>query len=80
MLAKFISMLETRFQNIETTLKNQQSSIQELENQFGQLAKLVFERSQVSLPSDTETNPRIFFLLVILFYLIITITYFFMKN
>ncbi|XP_040951532.1 uncharacterized protein [Gossypium hirsutum] len=58
MLEKFISVLETRFQNIETTLKNQQASIQWLENQIGQLAKLVLERLQGSLPSNTETNPR----------------------
>ncbi|KAK5795404.1 hypothetical protein PVK06_036668 [Gossypium arboreum] len=58
MLMKFISVLETRFQNTETVLKNQQASIQGLETQIGQLAKLIFERPQDSLPSNTESNPR----------------------
>ncbi|KAA3473227.1 Aspartic peptidase [Gossypium australe] len=42
MLAKFIS----------------QVSIQGIESQIGQLTKLVSERPQGSLPSNTETNPR----------------------
>ncbi|PPS20377.1 hypothetical protein GOBAR_AA00198 [Gossypium barbadense] len=51
-------MSETHFQNTETALKNQQASIQGLETQIGQLAKLIFERPQCSLPSNTESNPR----------------------
>ncbi|KAG8472463.1 hypothetical protein CXB51_035368 [Gossypium anomalum] len=39
-LTKFISVSKTRFQNTETALKNQQVSIQGLETQIGQLAKL----------------------------------------
>ncbi|PPS10980.1 hypothetical protein GOBAR_AA09664 [Gossypium barbadense] len=58
MLTKFISVSETRFQNTETALKNQQASIQGLETQIGQLAKLISERPQGSLPSNTESNPR----------------------
>ncbi|PPR98292.1 hypothetical protein GOBAR_AA22376 [Gossypium barbadense] len=58
MLTKFISVLETRFQNTETTLKNQQASIQGLEIQIGQLTKLISEQPQGSLPSNTESNPR----------------------
>ncbi|PPS11139.1 hypothetical protein GOBAR_AA09494 [Gossypium barbadense] len=58
MLTKFISVSETRFQNTETVHKNQQVSIQGLETQIGQLAKLILERPQGSLPSNTETNPR----------------------
>ncbi|PPS03406.1 hypothetical protein GOBAR_AA17256 [Gossypium barbadense] len=38
--------------------KNQQASIQGLETQIGQLSKLISERSQGSLPSNTEPNPR----------------------
>ncbi|KAG8496897.1 hypothetical protein CXB51_008079 [Gossypium anomalum] len=49
---------ETRFQNTETALKNQQASIQGLETQIGQLSKLISERPQGSLPSNTEPNPR----------------------
>ncbi|PPS04346.1 hypothetical protein GOBAR_AA16315 [Gossypium barbadense] len=58
MLEKFILVSETHFQNTETTLKNQQASIQGLKTQIGQLAKLVFERPQGSLPSNTEPNPK----------------------
>ncbi|PPS04258.1 hypothetical protein GOBAR_AA16406 [Gossypium barbadense] len=58
MLTKFISVSETHFQNTETTLKNQQASIQGLETQIGQLSKLISERPQGSLPSNTEPNPR----------------------
>ncbi|PPS09303.1 hypothetical protein GOBAR_AA11339 [Gossypium barbadense] len=58
MLSKFISVLETHFQNTEIALKNQQASIQGLETQIGQLSKLIFERPQGSLPSNTEPNPR----------------------
>ncbi|PPS08789.1 hypothetical protein GOBAR_AA11846 [Gossypium barbadense] len=58
MLTKFISVSETRFQNTEATLKNQQASIQGLETQIGQLAKLISKRPQGSLPINTESNPR----------------------
>ncbi|PPR89767.1 hypothetical protein GOBAR_AA30920 [Gossypium barbadense] len=58
MFSKFISMSETHFQNTETALKNQQASIQRLETQIGQLSKLISERPQGSLPSNTEPNPR----------------------
>ncbi|PPS06108.1 hypothetical protein GOBAR_AA14531 [Gossypium barbadense] len=57
MLSKFIPVSETRFQNTETALKNQQVSIQGLETQIGQLSKLISERPQGSLPSNTEPNP-----------------------
>ncbi|PPR81294.1 hypothetical protein GOBAR_AA39420 [Gossypium barbadense] len=39
-------------------LKNQQASIQGLETQISQLSKLISERPQGSLPSNTEPNPR----------------------
>ncbi|KAG8490619.1 hypothetical protein CXB51_013857 [Gossypium anomalum] len=58
MLTKFISVSETCFQNTETALKNQQVSIQRLKTQIGQLSKLISKRSQGSLPSNTEPNPR----------------------
>ncbi|PPR95523.1 hypothetical protein GOBAR_AA25145 [Gossypium barbadense] len=51
-------MSETRFQNTEIAFKNQQASIQGLETQIGQLSKLISERPQGSLPSNTEPNPR----------------------
>ncbi|PPS16141.1 hypothetical protein GOBAR_AA04427 [Gossypium barbadense] len=51
-------MSETHFQNTEIALKNQQASIQGLETQIGQLSKLISERPQGSLSSNTEPNPR----------------------
>ncbi|PPS02942.1 hypothetical protein GOBAR_AA17721 [Gossypium barbadense] len=58
MLTKFISVSETCFQDTKTALKNQQASIQGFKTQIGQLAKLISERPQGSLPSNTESNPR----------------------
>ncbi|PPS15394.1 hypothetical protein GOBAR_AA05182 [Gossypium barbadense] len=58
MLTKFILVSETHFQNTKIALKNQQASIQGLETQIGQLAKLISEQPQDSLPSNTESNPR----------------------
>ncbi|PPS08962.1 hypothetical protein GOBAR_AA11686 [Gossypium barbadense] len=58
MLSKFISVSKTHFQNTETALKNQQALIQGLETQIGQLSKLMSERPQGSLPSNTEPSPR----------------------
>ncbi|PPR87375.1 hypothetical protein GOBAR_AA33313 [Gossypium barbadense] len=57
MLSKFISVSETHFQNTETAVKNQQPSIQGLETQIGQLAKMISDRPQGSLPSNTKSNP-----------------------
>ena len=42
----------------EARLKNQEASLKILENQVGQLASFLFERSQGFLPSNTEKNPR----------------------
>lgn len=56
MLAKFISMSETRFQNTDTTLRNQQAFIQGLENHISQFSKLISERQKGSVPSNIETT------------------------
>ncbi|PPR92238.1 hypothetical protein GOBAR_AA28434 [Gossypium barbadense] len=58
MFKKFISVSETRFQNTKIALKNQQTSIQGFKTQVGQLSKLISERPQGSLPSNTEPNQR----------------------
>ncbi|KAJ4717074.1 Retrotransposon gag protein [Melia azedarach] len=42
----------------KTTFQNQAASIRNLEVQVGQLASMMTERQQGSLPSNTETNPR----------------------
>ena len=39
-------------------MKSQQSAIQNLENQMGQMAQQMSNRPSGSLPSNTEQNPR----------------------
>ncbi|XP_075500061.1 uncharacterized protein LOC142538632 [Primulina tabacum] len=51
MMSKFISATETR-------LQNQEASIKGLENQIGQLAKMIASREPGTLPSNPETNPK----------------------
>ncbi|XP_075475706.1 uncharacterized protein LOC142509906 [Primulina tabacum] len=51
MMSKFISATETR-------LQNQDASIKGLENQIGQLAKMIASREPGTLPSNTETKPK----------------------
>ena len=50
-MTKFISTSETRFQNEDVSIRN-------LETQMGQLSKLVSERNQGTMPSNTEPNLR----------------------
>ncbi|XP_027362486.1 uncharacterized protein LOC113870087 [Abrus precatorius] len=57
-MTKFIQTSESRFQSTETTLRNQQASIHNLEIQLGQISRLLSERPQGSLPDNTETNRR----------------------
>ncbi|PPS03620.1 hypothetical protein GOBAR_AA17042 [Gossypium barbadense] len=56
MLSKFISVSETRFQNTEIALKNQQALISGLETQIGQLPKLISERPQARIQQDNTMN------------------------
>ncbi|XP_027337191.1 uncharacterized protein LOC113850866 [Abrus precatorius] len=58
LMTKFIQTSKSRFQSTETALRNQQASIHNLEIQLGQISRLLLERPQGSLPSNTETNPR----------------------
>ncbi|XP_075521327.1 uncharacterized protein LOC142554548 [Primulina tabacum] len=51
MMSKFISATETRLQNRDASIKG-------LENQIGQLAKMIASREPDTLPSNTETNPK----------------------
>ncbi|XP_048227297.1 uncharacterized protein LOC125369328 [Ricinus communis] len=53
-----MSTSETRFQQTNAALRNQQASIQNLENQIGQISKMMTERQLGTLPSNTESNPR----------------------
>ncbi|XP_073049585.1 uncharacterized protein [Primulina eburnea] len=51
MMSKFISATETRLQNHDASIKG-------LENQIGQLAKMITSREPGTLPINTETNPK----------------------
>ena len=57
-MSKFIQTSKARFQATETSLRNQEASIHNLENQIGQLANLISGRQQVSLPGNIKLNPR----------------------
>ncbi|KAD2393546.1 hypothetical protein E3N88_40523 [Mikania micrantha] len=50
--------MEDRFHKDETELRNQKASMQIIENQVGQIAKLLSERQQGGLPSNTDPNPN----------------------
>ncbi|KAI3773992.1 hypothetical protein L1987_48533 [Smallanthus sonchifolius] len=52
------SYMEERFHTHETELRNQKASIQTIENQVGQIAKLLSERPPSGLPSNIEPNPK----------------------
>ncbi|XP_048231225.1 uncharacterized protein LOC125370269 [Ricinus communis] len=54
----FVSPSENRFQQTNIALRNQQASIQNLENQIGQISKMLAERQSGMLPSTIESNPR----------------------
>ncbi|XP_021974301.1 uncharacterized protein LOC110869291 [Helianthus annuus] len=49
---------EERFMAQEGEMRSQKALIQTIENQVGQLAKMLSERPQGSLPDNTEPNPR----------------------
>ena len=51
-------LLKNYINSNEIRLKNQEASLKNLENQVGQLASLLSERSQGALPSNIEKNPR----------------------
>ena len=51
-------LLKSYINSNEIRLKNQEASLKNLENQVGQLANLLSERSHGALPSNTEKNPR----------------------
>ncbi|KAK4271099.1 hypothetical protein QN277_019840 [Acacia crassicarpa] len=55
---EYIKSSEAFRDETRSSLKNQEASIWNLENQIGQLAKQIAERSQGSFPSDTVVNPK----------------------
>ncbi|XP_048227263.1 uncharacterized protein LOC125369290 [Ricinus communis] len=58
LMMKFVTSIETRFQQTDSALRNHQASIQNLENHIGQISKMFSERQQGALPSTTESNLR----------------------
>ena len=51
-------LLKSYINSNETKLKNQEAFLKNLENQVGQLANLLSERSHGALPSNKNKNPR----------------------
>lgn len=60
-MTKFINAAETSFQSTVASLWNQHASTPNLENQIGQLVKIISERPQGSLSNNTESNLRVQF-------------------
>ncbi|XP_048226332.1 uncharacterized protein LOC125368983 [Ricinus communis] len=58
LMMKFVSTLKNMFQQTDTALRNQQAPIHNLENQIGQISKMLAERQPGMLPITTESNSR----------------------
>ena len=54
----FLNESKANIQNQSTQLHNQAAQLRNLEVQMGQMATLLTERQQGSLPSIMEVNPR----------------------
>ncbi|XP_076916387.1 uncharacterized protein LOC143576078 [Bidens hawaiensis] len=50
--------IDETLQRHDLELRNQKASMHTIENQVGQIAQLLSERQQCSLPSNTERNPN----------------------
>jgi len=50
----FMANTKTKIENQEALIRNQASSIHNLEDQVGQIASLLSARAQGSLPSNTD--------------------------
>ena len=55
---KFMQQTTSFMNETRAKFRNQGASIHNLEHQVGEISKLLVERSQGALPSDTETNPK----------------------
>ena len=53
----FMNETKANMQNQSTQLNNQEAQLRNLEVQMGQIANLLTERQQGSLPSNSEINP-----------------------
>ena len=54
----FMNETKANMQQQATQLNNQAAQLRNLEAQMGQMANLLTERQQGSLPSNSEVNPR----------------------
>ena len=54
----FINEIKANMQHQATQLNNQAAQLRNLEVQMGQMANLLIEKQQGSLPSNSEVNPR----------------------
>src|ERR1044072_3323477 len=57
LLEGFMTRTESASKNQEAALRDHQAAIKNLENQFGQMAKLLSERPSGKFPADTQ-EPR----------------------
>ncbi|KAG5513007.1 hypothetical protein RHGRI_038576 [Rhododendron griersonianum] len=57
-MVQFMAKVDARFQDHDIALKNNENTMRSIERTVGQLATLMSERSQGSLPSTTEKNPK----------------------
>ena len=55
---KFMSKMEARDAKVDKVIQAQQTTIQNLERQVGQLAKAMSDREKGKLPSTPQVNPR----------------------
>ncbi|PWA57398.1 hypothetical protein CTI12_AA408750 [Artemisia annua] len=58
MMTKFCNNQEAKNNQVDSTLQNQQATLKELQNQIGRISKMLQERPQGGLPSNTEQNPK----------------------
>lgn len=55
---QFMTRTTTFMEETQANFRNQGASIRNLEHQVGEISKLLTERAQGALPSNTERNPR----------------------
>ena len=55
----FMNETKANLENQSTQLNNQAAQLRNLEMQMGQMATLLTERQQGSLPSNSEIKPRV---------------------
>jgi hypothetical protein len=56
LVANLVSFIDTRFQGVEASVRNQEASIHNLEHQIGQIAKLLSDKQLGILPANTKAT------------------------